>query len=174
MKKTIVLTSLVLGGVLFAGSQAMAQESKPLGLSLRAGGFFPSAGKARDLKDVWFGMGAEFKIKDLPDSSTDPAYSDSLAVSLDYFGADDARSLPLLLNYVGRKNEFFYSVGAGVGFNKDISGASFVTKNRFAYQVGIGYDFVKGTTPLFVEAKYFGFASGAKLNGLGLYLGVRF
>ncbi len=173
MNKKILLTSLVCGGVLFAGGQAMAQESKPIGLSLRAGAFFPSEKKARDLKDVWFGLGAEFKIKDLTLGSADVAQTGALTVSLDYFGADDARSLPLLLNYVGRKNEFFYSVGAGVGFNKDIKGASFVTKNRLAYQLGVGYDFVKGTTPLFVEAKYFGFANGAKLNGFGLYLGVR-
>ncbi len=169
MNKTLAIVALAAVAI-----SASAQVNKPIGLSIRAGGFFPSDKIARDLKSTWLTVGAEYKLRDLNLGTTTPGYSGALSLSVDYTASNSARAVPVLINYVGRTNEFFYSGGVGIGFNRDIAnGGNIATKNRFAYQVGVGYDFVKMSTPLFLEAKYFGFSGGTNLSGFGLYLGIR-
>ena len=48
-----------------AAVPALAQETKPVGLSLRAGVFFPTAGVAKDAGKSWFIGGAEYKLEGL-------------------------------------------------------------------------------------------------------------
>lgn len=168
MRKFFALS--LLAGLVAAG--AYAQTSKPVGLALRAGAFFPSDKDARDYKEVWLGLGAEYKLKDLNLGSGVAGYQGGLSVSLDYIGHKDARALPLLLNYTGRQDQFFYSAGVGAGFNREFERGKWRNETKLAYQVGIGYDFVTGGTPFFVEGKYFG-ASGSDLGGFGIYLGIR-
>ncbi|MBS1722076.1 MAG: hypothetical protein JSS66_03605 [Armatimonadetes bacterium] len=174
MKKTI---SLAFASVLAIGiaAQANAQYTKPLGLSLRLGVWYPSNGDARDVEGQgWFAGGAEYKIKDLHFSSTDQKYSSSLTASLDYYGKGSFSNVPLLINYVGRTDSFYYTAGAGVGFGRTPqTGGGSTSDTQFAFQIGAGYDFVKMGTPLFVEVKYFG-GSESKLSGFGIYGGVRF
>ncbi len=57
----------ILAAVALLGLSAVApaQETQPIGLSIRAGGFFPSNSDARDEADVWFAAGLEYKLKDL-------------------------------------------------------------------------------------------------------------
>ena len=55
--------------------QGVAQESKPVGLSLRAGVFFPSDSSARAEANAWLAFGAEFKIKDLHFGEQQAGYS---------------------------------------------------------------------------------------------------
>lgn len=153
---------------------AMAQEVKPLGLSVRAGLFLPQSGAGKDQGKQWFGFGASYKIKDMEFGTYDRGYASQLDVSLDYYSKGDLSSMPVLANYVMRQNQIFYSVGAGVSFAKVYDNRP-NTKNRmlFAYQLGVGYDFVQSQTPFFVEAKYFG-TTKSELNGFGLYVGARF
>lgn len=169
----------VLGiGVLAAlATVSSAQATKPMGLSVRAGFFMPSSGIAKDQGKNWFGFGAQYKLKDLGFGTMDRGYAASLEVSADYMSKGDLQSMPVLLNYVARQNQMFFSGGAGFSFSKeiDVVGPPVTTRNRtvFAYQIGVGYDFQQGQTPLFVEAKYFG-STSTDLNGFGVYVGVRF
>ncbi|MEJ5171272.1 MAG: hypothetical protein WHU10_09810, partial [Fimbriimonadales bacterium] len=148
----------ILAAVALLGLSAVApaQETQPIGLSIRAGGFFPSNSDARDEADVWFAAGLEYKLKDLYFGESE-GYTSHLSLSLDWYESGDFRGLPLLLNYVGMKNQFFYSVGAGVSFakwQKDFGGTDEDT--LFGYSVALGYQFQQGQTPVFVEARYFG------------------
>ncbi len=60
-----------------------AQETQPIGLSIRAGGFFPSTSDARDESDVWFAAGLEYKLKDLYFGESE-GYTSHLSLSLDW------------------------------------------------------------------------------------------
>lgn len=172
MLRTLLIPAV--GALLIAGAatQAAAQESKPMGLSIRAGLFFPSDSAARDEGKTWFAFGGEFRLSDLQLGAADPAYTAHLSVSADFFGKGDYRNVPVLLNYVGRTNELYYSAGAGLGFARLPSGTGTEDKTRFAYQLSIGYDFQQGRNPFFAEAKYFG-SSESALSGFGVYIGMR-
>lgn len=156
-----------------AAVPALAQETKPVGLSLRAGLFFPSSGDARDVGNTWFIGGAEYKLQGLnlgttgADSSTQ-----SLSISADYYSKSNVSNVPVLLNLTGRNSELFYSIGAGLGFNRIPDGLGGTeSRVRFAGQVGVGYDFMQGRSPLFVEGKYF-FNQKSDLNGFAVYVGI--
>jgi hypothetical protein len=172
MKRSIV----VLAGLAALAAVAPAQTSKPIGLSVRAGLLWPTSGFGRDQGRTWFGIGAEFKIKDSTFGVNDRASSGMLTISADYYGKGAANSVPVLLNYVGMKNEIYYSLGAGFAFNRDevISAgvASSRNKTDFAYGLGLGYNFQHGQNPLFVELRYFG-SGNSNLNAFGAYIGVR-
>jgi hypothetical protein len=160
--------ALAAATIAFAGA-AQAQETKPIGLSIRAGLFFPSNGDARDAEgSSWFAGGLELKVKDVNWSGMGEGYTGHLSVSLDTIGKGDIRNIPLLLNYVGRRNEWFYSAGLGA----DFSSFNGDDRTRIGYQVGAGYDFQQGKTPFFVEAKYWG-TSKSQFNGFGVYAGIR-
>jgi hypothetical protein len=153
--------------------QASAQETKPVGLSLRAGVFFPASTEARDAEgDTWFAFGGEFKLKDLKFGDTQPGYSSYLSLSADYLSKGDYKNLPVLINYVGRVNQVYYTAGAGVGFAEFPDGLLNANKSLFAYSVGVGYDFQQASTPVFIEARYFG-SGESRLDGYVVYLGVR-
>lgn len=172
MKRSFV----VLAGLIALSVSAPAQTSKPIGLSVRAGLIWPTSGYGRDQGRTWFGIGGEFKIKDMTFGVTDRSSSGMLAISADYYGKGGASSFPVLLNYVGMNNEFFYSVGAGFAFNRDEEMVAGVLRGRnktdFAYSLGVGYNFQHGQNPLFVEGKYFG-SGNSNLNAFGVYIGVR-
>ncbi|MBL8065393.1 MAG: outer membrane beta-barrel protein [Chthonomonadaceae bacterium] len=158
-----------------ASVSAHAQYQKPIGASLRLGLFYPSNGQARDIEGQgWFGGGLEYKLKDLHFDMSNPKGSATLTISADYYGKGSFSHVPLLLNYVGHNDQFFYSAGAGIGFGRTIDGKGNTSNDsEFAFQFGAGYDFVKSQMPLFVEIKYFG-SSEAKLAGFGIFGGVRF
>ncbi|MBS1714271.1 MAG: hypothetical protein JST30_08025 [Armatimonadetes bacterium] len=175
MTKTATLalvTILALG----AAGTAQAQYSKPLGLSVRIGLFYPSNGEARDVEGQgWFAGGIEYKGGDLKfGTGTNAKYSAMWTASLDYYGKGSYSNAPLLLNYVGRMDQVYYTAGAGVGFGHVAkTGGGSTSDTEFAFQLGVGYDFVKMATPFFVELKYFG-SSESRLTGFGVYGGVRF
>ena len=156
-----------------AAVPALAQETKPVGLSLRAGVFFPTAGVAKDAGKSWFIGGAEYKLEGLNLGTTGAnSTTQSLSLSVDFYNKSNVSNVPVLLNYVGRNNELFYSIGAGIGFNRLPNGSGGTeSKARFAGQVGLGYDFMQGKSPLFVEGKYF-FNQKSDLNGFAVYLGI--
>lgn len=172
MKRSV----LVLAGAVVLAVSASAQTSKPMGLSVRAGLLWPTSEFGRDQGRTWFGIGGEFKLKDATFGVTDRASSGMLSISADYYGKGAGSAFPVLLNYVGMNNEFFYSFGAGITFSRDEEVVAGVAQSRnqtnFGYQLGLGYNFQHGQNPLFVEAKYFG-SGNSNTNALGLYVGIR-
>lgn len=175
MNRKVLATVLGTSAVLAAAS-ASAQATKPMGLSVRAGIVFPTSGYGREVGRTWFGVGAEYKISDANFGTMDRGSSGIVTLSVDYYGKGAATSVPVLVNYVGMQNEFFYSVGAGLAMTRDEEVVAGVNRGRnrtnFAYQFGLGYNFQSGSNPLFVEGKYLG-NSNSKLNAFGVYVGVR-
>lgn len=165
------VAAALLGVAALPGS---AQETKPIGLSIRAGLFFPSSSIASDSSKTWFVGGLEYKLGDLAWSKAPTNTMSSYSVSIDYYSQGDFRNVPVLLNYVGRTEQFYFTAGAGFGaVRARINATDIRNSTEFAYQVGVGYDFVKGATPVFLEAKYFGSAE-SRVNGFALMVGARF
>ena len=169
-----------IGVALSMSPSAGAQESKPIGLSIRAGIFMPSQSEARDEGKNWIGGGLEFKLRDLGFGIADPGASTSLTASVDFMGMGPFQHIPVMVNYVGRRNEVYWTVGAGIGFVRDEEitsiGPPAIRESRnstaLAYQFGLGYDFQRGRNAVFVEARYIG-SGKSVVNGLGLFVGMR-
>lgn len=163
-------------GVAAVTVPAIAQETKPIGISVKAGLFEPSARAARDEGKQWFIAGVEYRLQDVRVDATNPSYTAHLSVTVDYFQKGDMGATPILLNYVGRINEWYYTAGAGISFNRDysIKADERETNNtsRFAFALRLGYDFQHRRTPLFVEGAYFG-NNNDRLNGFALMVGIR-
>lgn len=169
MKKTI--TTMVGAALLFgAAVPALAQQSQPVGISLRAGLFFPTDSGLRDVAESWFTGGIDYRIRDM--GSVNGSVR-SLGLSLDYASKEDFRTVPLTVNYIVHRSELYFFGGVGVAFSRYASGGGWTDKTEFAYQLGAGYDFQQGQTPLFVEAKFMG-NGHSELNGFGAFIGVRF
>jgi len=160
--------------VAFGAVSANAQESKPLGLTLRAGLFWPSERYTRDRSsEQWFAFGVEYKLPGLKQPAVMAKYGGDFSISLDYFNKSDFSNVPVLLNYTGKMNQLYYVVGAGVGFTKKEKPLGGTQSNTsFAYQLGVGYEF-STKTPVFAELKYIG-STQTKLAGFGVFGGVRF
>ncbi|MBI1757523.1 MAG: hypothetical protein HYR64_10500 [Fimbriimonas ginsengisoli] len=151
---------------------AWGQESKPVGLSVKAGLFWPSSSAGRNAGSTWFAGGAEFRVRDASVETKGIGPNSTITASLDYYNKGGFSNMPVLLNVVTHTSEMYYTVGAGVGFNRTPDGSGGTdSKTRFAWQAGVGYDFMQGKSPLFVEGKYFGNAS-SDLNGFGVFVGI--
>ncbi len=160
-----VTTALAISAV--AGAQARTDSQ--VGVGVRIGVLFPTDTTTND--QVGTGLitfGADYRL----DLKTPRllGLESNLALSLDYFRRDDYGNIPVTLNYVARTGRYFFTLGAGVGFeslpDKDVAG--------FAYSASIGYDIPSSSTlPIFVQAKFLG-ADRSKVDGVGLYVGVRF
>lgn len=169
--KNVLRTSLSLVAASLIVTPALAEYSKPVGLSVRAG-IFLAQGRAEDAEGQnWFTIGGEYKLGDL--GFKDGGYSTHYTVSLDYYGKGGFSSLPLLVNYVSRTPNFYYSVGAGVASTHVNFGGNSSTDVEFAYQLSIGKDFVRSNMPVFVELRYFG-NNKTDMNGFSLVGGIRF
>jgi hypothetical protein len=169
------MTTMVGAALIFgAAVPAFAQSTeKPIGLSARIGLFLPTEkGTRNNGGDSWFAAGLDYKYKEM--FSDVPGRSSAITFSLDYAAKNDYRTVPLLVNYQVRNNEFYFFGGLGLAFSRvdrGIFGSD--SDTTFAYQLGLGYDFRSGVTPLFVEGKFLG-NEKTELNGFGLYAGVRF
>lgn len=161
---------LALGAALSTG--AIAQETKPVGLSARLGFFFPSSSDAQDAGKNWLGLGVDYKLGDLR-AGAKAGYVASYGVSVDYFNKGDYRSVPILLTYYGRQERFYYLAGAGVSLNKVPSGSGSRSETEFAYAVGVGVEFSRFNQPLFAELRWLG-NSESSLSGWGVFVGIRF
>ncbi|MFN7172460.1 MAG: hypothetical protein ACK4P3_06720 [Fimbriimonadaceae bacterium] len=173
-----LFTRIAVGTVLVGslGTAALAQETEQMGLSIRAGTFWPTSSIGRDQGNVWFGAGVEYRLKQISYGTMDRESSSYFTVSFDYVGKGSLQSFPLLINYVQREGQFYFTGGAGVSFARTFRTTFpfFSTRNQtlFAYQVGVGYDFDHSANSFFVEGKFMG-TGNSQLNGFGLYLGVR-
>lgn len=166
---TMVGAALVFGAVV----PAFAQQEKPLGLSARIGVFLPSDRQTRNNSDdAWFTGGIDYKYKDMP--SGIEGSTSAITFSLDFAAKNEYRTIPLLVNYQIRSNDFYYFGGIGISFSRVDQGVfGSDSDTTFAYQLGAGYDFRQGPTPMFFEAKFLGNEKN-ELNAFGLYAGVRF
>ncbi|MBX3118973.1 MAG: hypothetical protein KF784_07900 [Fimbriimonadaceae bacterium] len=170
MKKClfIVIVAALAGSI-------VAQVTKPVGISVRIGTFSPSTNVAKDQGESWFFGGFDWKLRDLSFDANSGS-STSLALSVDAYQKGKMGAIPILLNWVHRNDEWYWSVGAGIALNKDFreSGSDTITvrDERFAYQATLGYDFMKRKSPLFAEVKYFG-NSRDRLNGFAFAVGIR-
>ena len=171
MNRRIMLAAAGLAAAA-ASTSALAQETKPIGLSVRAGMFFPSSEASRDEGATWLAAGVEFRLQDLNFGMAQPGMSNYLSLSADYMGAGDFRSVPVLVNFVQRNNEFYWTAGAGWTFGRHMSGGSLEDRNTFAFALGLGWDFSKGSTPFFIEGRYYGGSEG-DFTGFGAFVGVR-
>lgn len=175
MNRKILATVLGVTAAM-AAVTATAQTTKPMGLSVRAGLVWPTSGYGRNIGRTWFGIGGEYKISDANFGTMDRGSSGIFSVSVDYYGKGAASAVPILFNYVGMKNEMYYTFGAGLAITRDeeLVGGVMQGRNKtnFAYQLGIGYNFQSGTNPLFVEGRYFG-NGNTNLNGIGVFVGIR-
>lgn len=170
--KKLALIGLV--ATLGLAAVANAQYGKPQGISLRGGMFFPSAASAKLEGKTWFGVGIDYKLRDLGYARTPDDFDTSFVLSLDYYGKGDHSNMPLTANWVSRRDAFYYSAGAGLGFAKTPDGLGGTdTQTELAYAFAVGFEFQQMQTPFFVEARYFGSAESA-LNGYGIFAGIRF
>lgn len=170
MKKTYAVLA-VMALTFGVAASASAQTSQPTGLSFRLGAFFPSDSDARAESNTWLAIGLDYKIRDVMNREImENGWMSSFTVSIDHFGSGDFKSTPLLVNYVGRRDSFFVSAGAGLGFNETFGGDK---ETEFMFQVGVGYEFpTTGTNPLFIEGRYWG--GNNNLAGFAVYGGIRF
>ncbi|MEZ0324750.1 MAG: hypothetical protein ACAH95_02500 [Fimbriimonas sp.] len=157
-------------GLAVLAACAVAQDVKPVGLSVRAGLFMPTDSNTRAGGSGWFSAGVEYKVMD---RMTMSGAMDQVTVSLDFASRNNFRIVPLLVNYVHHLQNFYVTAGVGVSFSRRPVGLGVEDRARFGYQLGIGHDFQTAQFPLFVEAKFFG-NERAELNGFGAYVGVRF
>jgi hypothetical protein len=156
-------------GLAVMATCAVAQEIKPVGLSIRAGLFMPTDSNTRATGNGWFAAGVEYKVMERATLTG----MDRVTVSLDYAARNNFRVVPLLANYVRDMGGFYMTAGIGVSFTRRPLAGGVEDRARFGYQLGVGHNFATSQFPLFVEAKFFG-NERSEMNGFGVYAGVRF
>ena len=165
-KGLLCLATVALMGTLALTAPASAQDSAMQGFTLNAGIFYPSKKSVRDAtEDVWFNidLGYRFQTSEPKESG----YYYDLGASVGYKGAGDFYYIPVHLTFTGYLNEqFFYRVGAGIGFPKRGDAA-------FSYAVELGYNFNTGATPIALTVGYAGIQRG-DINGFTVGAQFRF
>ena len=164
---TLGAVSAALAISAIAGAQA--KSNSEVGLSARFGLFLPTNQNTNStLGTGLLSFGVDFRLD--PRTPRLFGLDSNLALSVDYFRRDQYGNIPVTLNYVARTGQYFFTVGAGVGFEslpiRDYTG--------FAYTAAVGYTLpTTSSLPIFVEAKFLG-ADRSQIDGVGLYLGLRF
>lgn len=162
-------TKLVLTAVAAAAlvAPATAQYRETSGMSFRAGVYF-AGGQAKAIEGRnFFTAGLVYRLDNF--NWFRGAEDSEWNVSLDYYGKGSFSNVPVLLNYVGRTEAFYYSLGGGVGFSHTPGGSD----TDFSYQLSVGRDFNFGSQPLFAELRYLG-TTRADLSGFAVNVGIRF
>ncbi len=154
-------------------STANAQYNKPSGIAIRGGLFFPSDATAKAEGKTWFGVGLDYKTKDVEFEAMRGGYDTSYTISVDYYSKGDYSNMPIMLNYVSRRDNFYYGGGAGLGYAKTPTAGGTSTNTEMTYQFSVGFEFQKGTMPFFIEGRYWGCAESA-LTGTAIYAGIKF
>jgi hypothetical protein len=145
---------------------ALAQGDSDLARDwdLRVGFFIPERQSSRSAEgDVWFNIGVERAITDLPRGNT--------SISIDYYGAGKRFNVPIQFNVRGGSGGLRLGAGAGIGLGNDgQNGQTF-----FAYNLLVGYQLRGGTHPINVDLRYLGTGQGGgALNGWSFTASVRY
>lgn len=144
-------------------------KAQTLGLTVRAGAFFPTTAAASAGGKTWYTAGAELDLFKLPVPAT--GFSAAITVSLDTYGRAGSSSVPMMLNFSARSAPFRYTVGAGASF---VRRSGFEDSFQFAYQLGVSYEVVRGVVPVTLELRYVGVANTNNFfDGLVATVGVR-
>lgn len=157
--------------MIMIGAMAIADDSATP-VSFRLGFDYPVIAATRNNTKEFYGFGLQRKLNDIGSSEH---YNTALELSIDYYGRNNYRHIPILLNYVGysKRGDTFFSLGGGFGFVKRPAGAGTESIGRLAFQGSVGLNLTSGATASFVEIKYFG-SEASEVNSLGLYYGIRF
>lgn len=154
-------------------SVAAAQETKPIGVSLKFGQFQPQGREAKNEGKRWVFLGMDTKIRDM---KYEKGRGEYLTASVDYFSKGDMSSIPVMVNWVNRTNEWYFMAGAGLAFTEDFRVVSSERVSddsiELAYSIGVGYDFQWAKSPLFGEVRFMGNGND-RLNGFAVSIGVR-
>jgi hypothetical protein len=141
-----------------------------MGLTVRAGVFFPATTAGSALGDNWFTAGIELDVFKLGFLGFDPLQA-RLSLSVDTYTRSNASSLPILANFVKRQGRLKLSAGAGIAITNLPAEDSEV---RFAYQFSLGYDLPWLGIPVMAEVRWFGVNGASNLaDGIAVTLGLR-
>jgi long-subunit fatty acid transport protein len=138
-------------------------------LRLRAGVFFPQRSETRDAADkAWFTAGVEYAFQPL----ISPGFAGKITLSADFMGNKTMHNIPVQVNLVGDYERFTWSVGAGIGFAKNVDGEA---KTGMTYSVGFSAEIGNTTVPLEVSVTWRGMTNvNNQLDGIAVHLQLRF
>lgn len=147
-----------------AGAQT---TNAPVGAAVRLGFFVPTND---DVNGSFVAFGADYNLTKYQAPFRIKGFASSITGSVDYYRRDDYGNIPVLLNYVAKKGDYAFSVGAGVGFGTEPGRSD----ANFAYQASVTYDLpTNSEIPFFFQGKFLG-SDRSALDGFGFYVGVRF
>lgn len=155
---------------LFAVLPAKAQwETGDDNLRVRAGVFFPQKAETRDKADkAWFTAGVEYGWLRVES----PGIDAKLTLSADFMGSKTMHNVPVQVNLTSTVDRFNWSVGAGIGFAKNVAGDA---KTGMTYSVSLSATLGNTTVPLELGVVWRGMTNVSnQLDGASVYLQLRF
>ncbi len=163
---TLLALAVALAAVLPTGAQ---EETGINNLRVRAGVFFPQKSDSRDAAGkAWFTAGVEYGFQQI----VEPGFEGKLTLSADYMGNKDMQNIPVQVNFLGTYDRFTWTIGAGIGFAKNVVGDA---KTGMTYSVGIGAEIGNTSVPLELGVMWRGMTNvGNQLDGVQVHLQVRF
>ncbi len=169
----------MVGGVAVCLASASAQSGQPSGISARIGLFLPSNKAAEDEGTTWlsFGLDYRFNQSNAPAMVMRNGTGTFYSLSVDYYDKGGYRNIPIAVNYNVRAQQLIFTAGAG----GCIETAADHETIGLGFQIAVTYEFTGSAQtigqmnqkPFFLQAKYF-LASDSALDGLGVYVGMRF
>ncbi|MCS6950038.1 MAG: transporter [Armatimonadota bacterium] len=168
MRKWWMMVALAIA-TMAAFPTAAQEETGNNNLRLRVGVFFPTKSETRDAADkAWFTAGVEYALQPL----VSPGIEADFTLSADFMGNQDMQNIPVQLNLTGAVSRFTWSVGAGIGFAKNIAGEA---KTGLTYSVGIAAELGTTRVPLELGVMWRGMTNvNNQLDGVAVHLQVRF
>jgi hypothetical protein len=163
-------TMLALAVALTAVIPTEAQEETGNNnLRVRAGIFFPQSSDTRNTADkAWFTAGLEYAVQPL----VTPGLEGKWTISADFMGSKTMHNVPVQVNLVSAFDRFTWSIGAGIGFGKNVAGEA---KTGLTYSIGLNALLGNTSVPLDVGVMWRGMTNvNNRLDGLTVHLQLRF
>lgn len=163
---TLLALAVVLPAVIPANAQ---EETGGNNLRVRAGVFFPQKDETRDTADkAWFTVGVEYPFQPL----VSPGYEGVFTLSADFMGNKTMHNIPVQINLVSTYDRFTWSVGAGIGFAKNVNGDA---KTGMTYSASVSAALGNTSVPLEIGVTWRGMTNvNNQLDGAAVHLQVRF
>jgi hypothetical protein len=161
---------LALAVAITAVLPAVAQEETGnSNLCVRAGVFFPQKSETRDAADkAWFTAGIEYTFQQL----VAPGFEGKWTLSADFMGNKTMHNVPVQVNLVSVFDRFTWSIGAGIGFAKNVNGEA---KTGMTYSVGVNAAVGNTSVPLEIGVMWRGMTNVSnQLDGIAVHLQLRF
>lgn len=138
--------------------------------SVRAGVFFPSDSRSRNVSETWFAAGVDFRVPFPGISVPGTGASAWLSFSADYYERGGNRSIPLIASYNIRVQKFTYSAGVGASFYRLAGGDERISLD---FSASLSYALVDAPLPVYLQARYYQ-GPRDELRGIAVMVGVRF